>query len=1070
MKNALLLICLLFVFVPNLFAEKMITYSFDKKEIYKNWTGNGKFGGSLLFKGNKASIDKIPAFQFPSKQSFTIELWVKPTTQDTKAIQTILSQQQGKTSWKFYLYTRGRLGFTAKINGKRNINVLSPENSINQWTHLAFVRDCKEGTVRYYFNKKLLYEKKAPSTSEQFFIKQPVFIGCEPKGTNNFDGFVDEIKVSPYAKRKFIQGGQPVIYKPFPPECESPDPLIATSWDEIEKAKLALVPCPKIFRLERESLKINSKEWTVIFNDPQIKAGVDEINSKLIELGNKTIALNEKIKKNKIIVGTFKSLKNYIPKIGNPQKPKRQGYVIGFYKERGEQNCIIAGTDMAGARYGCITLSMMFRRKGKHIELTKARVSDWPDYKYRMGFKVYGNNIEYGKKIIDKAFRLKYNMMATDGFYRTLKSMFKTVRQRQILCKYAADRGIKIVVGGRFNVGLAPYPKNMTGYTKHYYPYKTEKGLIGNRGDAYTWSRDDLIDKKGNLVVKFMKETQTNSFFFHAMDCGARSNPENWNYRTPMDKKRWSNDRAGADANLINRIFKKMKQENPEVMMLAIVYPYGARYLKYPEIKSWLKRLSSLIPERIFLCVREDTRENMKKWKNSNRQGRFIYHEPFPWSLRLMFATTGRYAKTFLFDDKDIYWFCISKDFQYPAIGVAAEYCWNTEAPGWRWQPENHRAITQLDSIPAEISKRLLPRICEIFWGKKAAKNMSKVYLQNLSCAMSANMSQFTGADPLAYFKVKYEAAQKALNWINKAGKEIKPSSKTVYEPVKRFVFNARYLIEAKYRYYLSRELLADEKYTAAEKEIEQAKKALSNLPHSKYKKAVMKELDIAAAIKWHRIRNRNLKNEKRKEINIGVYSMNLGLYRGILDSFKRLPGIRISTFNDPTKTELKKFNVIIFPACKDMWDTAEDWQENVKEFVRNGGGVIFSHNAVGRIPSSAFGKPLFPKTCAGYDGQLVNKRILKASVAHPATGLQKGEKFEHEYNDHLFIKPGAKGLILLINELGKPVTIVGDYGKGRVIYTGQIFGLNRKNEQKESRGKEWKILLNMVRWSSEGL
>ena len=1081
MRKALLSVSLFIIFTLKLTAAHEISFSFDEKGKYENWTENGKFGGALLFKGDGGiEMDDISSFQFSPGQSFTLELWVKPATRNMQAKQTILAQEGLESYWRFYLYPGGRLGFASGTKKEQNINFLSGEISIGKWSHLAFVRDCEEGMVRYYFNGKLLREEKDPDTAGQFFIKQPVLVAAGKNGSNAFEGFVDEIAVSQYAKREFNPDEayssktleKSSVYTPLPPESESPDPQTAASWNEIDKVALSIVPCPKEFKLTGgKPLKINSDEWSILFNATRMKAGVDEINLKLVELGNKAITLNEKNKANKIIAGTFEALQEYLSKIGNPEKPGRQGYVIGFYEEHGSQNCIIAGTDEIGVQYGCVTLSMMLKKERGGVELTRARVIDWPDYKYRMGFEVYGSDVERGKEIIDKAFRFKYNMIAADGFYRTIESMLETAGQRKIIYKYAADRGIRIVMGGRFNVGSAPYPKDMTGYTVYYYPYKTEEGLLGNLKEAYTWSRDDLIDKKGDLVAKFMRETGSSAFFFHAMDCGERDNPENWNYRTPMDKKRWNNDRAGADANLINRILEKMKEENPDAMMLAIIYPYGAGYLKYPEVKAWLSRLSTLVPENIFFCVRESARENMEKWKDSNRQGRFIYHEPFPWSLRIMFATAGRYARTFFFDDKDIYWFCSSGNYQWPAVGVAAEYCWNTEAPGWRWQPENHREMPQLDSIPPEIAGKLLPRICAILWGEKAAEKMSFVYLQNLSCEITANMSQFAGAEPLAYFKSKYEASKKALDWINDAENEVRPSSRWYYKIVRNFVFNARYLTEAKYRYYFSRQLLSEEKYKEAEGEIELAKKALANLgQNDKCANVIIKELDIASSVRWHRARNEYLKGVKYKAFRLGVYSMNLGLYRGVVDSFKGIPGIEISPFSDPTKKELGKYDVIIFPACNDMWDTTEDWRENVKDFVSAGGGVIFSHNAVGRIPSSAFGNTLFPKICSGYAGQLVNRHVLEAAEAHPATGLEKGRKIEHEYNDHIFIEPGPEGKVLLKNEIGKPVMAAGVYGKGRVIYTGQIFGMNKQDEQKESQGDEWKVLFNMALWASGGV
>ena len=106
-------------------------------------------------------------------------------------------------------------------------------------------------------------------------------------------------------------------------------------------------------------------------------------------------------------------------------------------------------------------------------------------------------------------------------------------------------------MGSYFNVGLAPFPKSMKGYTQYCYPYKTDEGLIGHCGKAFTWSRDDLIDARGDMFARFMRETGVNTFYLHVMDTGGRDNPENWNHRTAMDRKRWGDDRAAAGERLV---------------------------------------------------------------------------------------------------------------------------------------------------------------------------------------------------------------------------------------------------------------------------------------------------------------------------------------------------------------------------------------------------------------------------------------------------------------------------------------------------------------------------------------
>ena len=155
-----------------------------------------------------------------------------------------------------------------------------------------------------------------------------------------------------------------------------------------------------------------------------------------------------------------------------------------------------------------------------------------------------------------------------------------------------------------------------------------------------------------------MAETGADAFFLHCMDTGGRDNPENWANRTAMDRERWGDDRAAADANVIRLLHAEMKRQNPEVLFFPVIYPYSPRYLQYPDVRTWLDRLSSLVPEEVFFDVREAPRELMQQWKDVIRQGRHIYHEPYKHGYGLMCDAAGRYAPTFFFDDRDEYWIC----------------------------------------------------------------------------------------------------------------------------------------------------------------------------------------------------------------------------------------------------------------------------------------------------------------------------------------------------------------------------------------------------------------------------
>ena len=97
----------------------------------------------------------------------------------------------------------------------------------------------------------------------------------------------------------------------------------------------------------------------------------------------------------------------------------------------------------------------------------------------------------------------------------------------------------------------------------------------------------------------------------------------------------------------------------------------------------------------------------------------------------------------------------------------------------------------------------------------------------------------------------------------------------------------------------------------------------------------------------------------------------------------------------------------------------------------------------------------------------MVKRRELSVTASHPSLGkLGPGDTIEHEYGDHLLPTPGAAGTVLLRNEAAQPVMVVGRVGRGRVVYTGQIFGLTRDNQRRESVGAEWTLLYHLVRWA----
>lgn len=851
-----------------------------------------------------------------------------------------------------------------------------------------------------------------------------------------------------------------------------PDPDLAASWQALAQADAAIVPAPKRFAAAGAPVPW-SNNWTLLALEPGYEAGVELINRRLADLGAPPLAAGATGAAHRIVAGTFEALAlhdggRYAGILTNGTQPPRQGYRIELAGSETGMVVLVAGADQAGTRYGLVTISMLLR---PGPELVRARVTDWPDFTYRMSYRISSlaaKALARNKHIIDAAFASKINLV-----FGGMINFDDLIGQPDLLAAlrelnlYAAARNVRLVYGSYYNVGLAPFPEGQ-GHSIQRYPFQTEAGLMGHRGKAFSWSRDDLIDARGELLAGLMRETGISAFYLHSQDTGGRDNPENWNLRTPMDRERWGDDRAAADANLQGRFYRKLKEANPDVLLLSVAYPYGATYLQYPDMVAWLRRLGGLLPPEIYFCVREGTREATELWRSHVPQGLFVYHDPYPSSLRLMFTPAGRTAGTFYFTDRDIYWFCRGQDAGWPAIWVAAEYAWNIRAPGWGdWNASDYRRFPNVEAAPAEISGPLLSRITSILFGPAAAEEMRQVCLANPSCSLPANPRDYEGPPPIVFFKAKMDAAADAHQRLAAVEGRVAPSGNMLFGIIKAHVAQARCLLAARYYYYLAREHIAREQFAEALAANEQAKAVLAGAGNDADKALLGNDLDVTQSIEWRRERRRYVEQQDQRPVVLGVYRRGGSFDKGILQSLTMVPGMRVQSFDDPTAAELAQFDAIMFPGTSDMWDTKEDWRANIRQFVERGGGVIFSHNAVGRYGGSAFAEPLFPEICAGYAEQVVKQRHLRAATAHPAVGpLPAGQVFKHEYADHLTIRQGPQGVVVLVNRQDAPVMIVGEYGRGRVVYTGQIFGVTPLGRMDEAQGQEWRLLYHMVRWA----
>lgn len=158
-------------------------------------------------------------------------------------------------------------------------------------------------------------------------------------------------------------------------------------------------------------------------------------------------------------------------------------------------------------------------------------------------------------------------------------------------------------------------------------------------------------------------------------------------------------------------------------------------------------------------------------------------------------------------------------------------------------------------------------------------------------------------------------------------------------------------------------------------------------------------------------------------------------------------------------KTE--QCQVIILPQFRtDM--LPENLPRELEEFVRAGGGLITTHDAVGyrNMP------PLLTTICKGGTAH-VRHEGWKITGTHPITAeLDKNTVLSQSYYDHIQLECGPDGVVVAVSEKSsKPVVVAGEFGKGRYVACGLLPCLSADHQEVAPTPHEATLLLNAIRW-----
>jgi len=162
----------------------------------------------------------------------------------------------------------------------------------------------------------------------------------------------------------------------------------------------------------------------------------------------------------------------------------------------------------------------------------------------------------------------------------------------------------------------------------------------------------------------------------------------------------------------------------------------------------------------------------------------------------------------------------------------------------------------------------------------------------------------------------------------------------------------------------------------------------------------------------------------------------------------------------------LKHFRVVILQNFNTALDPDHPISRNLRQYVEQGGGLLIGHDTAWFMasPFPEVATRGYPKQKVEAERHVVDSALVTAAAHAGLPGLAAGQQFTTEFRDHMIFVPGPQGTTLIRNPFGEPVYVVGEVGKGRVLFSGCYYGYAAR-----LGGPERDALLGLVAWLAGG-
>jgi hypothetical protein len=200
----------------------------------------------------------------------------------------------------------------------------------------------------------------------------------------------------------------------------------------------------------------------------------------------------------------------------------------------------------------------------------------------------------------------------------------------------------------------------------------------------------------------------------------------------------------------------------------------------------------------------------------------------------------------------------------------------------------------------------------------------------------------------------------------------------------------------------------------------------------------------------------------KTDRLQVAVYNSR----RLLQDDLEATGAYEVHALRGMSLEYLRHFDAVILQNFNAALAPDHPISRNLRQYVEQGGGLLFGHDTAWFMESpfpeiAVRARPQHKVEAARH---VVDSTLVVAATPAALAGLKVGQQYTTEFGDHMIFTAGPKGQTVVRNLFADPVYVVGEAGKGRVVYSGCFYGYKANLS-----GAEREVLLGLVGWLCGG-